>query len=83
MEVGIRLVNWIFAYEIFARSGAPIEPGFTEFFLWGLALHLDYVMGHLERQATFSGNHYLADVCAVVVGAAFMPASPRNDRRLE
>lgn len=70
MDVALRAVSWIWAFEFFARSRAWQESEFRSQLLRALWLHGEHVTQNLER-SDVNGNHYLADALGLVVLGAF------------
>lgn len=64
MEVAIRAVNWIWAYNFFAYSSA-ITQNFKIRFLKNLFLHGRFIINNLEWGKVRS-NHYLSDVVGLI-----------------
>jgi len=80
MEVGIRAVNWIWAFHLFLRS-ERIDSGFALKLLTALYNHATFIRGNLEfRQASINGairrlnsNHYSADIVGLLYISLLFP----------
>jgi hypothetical protein len=80
MDVGIRAVNWIWAFYFFRKSDALTEA-FIMRFLLSLWIHARFIRSNLEfRRATVKGqdrrlnsNHYLSDLIGLLYIALMFP----------
>ena len=79
MDVAIRVVNWLVAYDLFLAHGAEFDPEFMAVFARSVYEHGRHIMGNLEWTPEFHGNHYLANVVGVLFAAAYLPRSPETD----
>ena len=74
MEVSIRSVNWIWAYELMCGASA-LSNQFLLDFIRSLCQHGRYIMRYLESGWPGS-NHYIADLCGLVwLGIYLQPSS--------
>ena len=64
MEVSIRAVNLIWAYELM-RASPQVDNQFTLLFLRSLLQHGRYIARHLEAGWPGS-NHFVADLCGLI-----------------
>ena len=81
MEVGIRASNWVWALSILGES-----PGVPPAIRWlvskSLYQHGVHIYDHLEYQADYTSNHYLANIVGLMhIGIAF-PEFPESSRWL-
>ncbi len=65
MEVGIRAINWIFCIDQVGINN--FDESFANNFENFLSDHLDYILSQLEWTTIARSNHYLANLCAIVV----------------
>jgi len=76
MEVAIRAVNWICAYQFFSRCSS-IEQGFWHKFLYMLYIHGHQIMNNLETRRNKYGffvnnNHFMANLSGLIfLGSCF------------
>lgn len=73
MEIGIRAVNLLLAYDIFNQLRCIFPKDFDLFFRNELLQHGYYILNHLEKSLSSdkSGNHYLADLCGILFITSF------------
>lgn len=79
MDVAIRAVNWIVAYELFRGFGARFDESFETALRDSLYRHGAHVFGHLEWDPQYRSNHFLADICGLLFIAAILPHSAETD----
>jgi len=79
MDVAIRVANWIAAYDLFRDSGAAIDDAFAAVFARAVREHAQHVADNLEWTEGVRSNHYLADVCGLLIAAAALPAAADTD----
>jgi uncharacterized heparinase superfamily protein len=74
--ISLRVVNWIYACELFGSAIAEDEP-FWEKFLQSLYRQCDFLFHNIEYQGY--GNHLLANVKALIFGGVlFEGAAPKR-----
>lgn len=79
MDVAIRAVNWLWAYE--ALAGSPALTGdFLVRFEKSLLAHGRHVLGNLERAGRVTHNHYLADLAGLAALGILCPELREADR---
>jgi len=66
--ISLRVVNWIYAHELF-HPAISEEEDFQRIFLWALYRQCDFLFHHLEHQG--GGNHLMANVKALIFGGVF------------
>ena len=64
-----RVVNWIYAYELFRPLWVEEDRVFPEKFLQSLCVQCDFLFHNLEYQGY--GNHLLANVKTLIFGGLF------------
>ncbi len=79
MDIGIRLVNWLVARDLFLSSGAVFDAPFEAALARSVYEHGRHILRHLEGGAGRRGNHYLADVAGLLFAAAYLPATAETD----
>jgi hypothetical protein len=80
MEVAIRAVHWIWAYEMFRPSPA-LTPSFKVELLKSVLAHGRFILANLEycetreagRSVRLNSNHYLADLVGLVYLGLMFP----------
>lgn len=78
MDVGIRVANWLTAYDILTRSGYEFDAAFQAFFTQGIYDHGKFIISHLEYNPQLRGNHYLADITGLLFVSAYLPVMPET-----
>lgn len=79
MDVAIRIVNWLVAYDLFCAYGAEFDADFTTEFKRSIFQHGAHIVTNLEWRSGWRSNHYLADVAGLLFVAAYLPRSPQAD----
>ncbi|MGE0751914.1 MAG: heparinase II/III family protein [Variibacter sp.] len=73
MEAAMRVFTWAWLFHVFARSAAWSDADFRWRFLAALYLHGDFTRRHIEK-SDINGNHYTADLAALVMAGLFFGA---------
>jgi uncharacterized heparinase superfamily protein len=79
MDVGIRVVNWLVAYDILSAYSAEFDAAFLTVFRRSVYEHGQYIINNLEDSPTMRSNHYLADIVGLLFVAAYLPCTPETD----
>ncbi|MBW8886639.1 MAG: alginate lyase family protein [Fibrobacteres bacterium] len=79
MDVGIRIANWLFAWELFRAQGAVFDSLFEDAFARGTYEHARHIVRNLEWGPGLRGNHYLADIAGLCVAACHLPPAIESD----
>ncbi|HKQ30780.1 MAG TPA: alginate lyase family protein [Burkholderiales bacterium] len=79
MDVAIRTVNWLLAYDLFRAVGARFDTEFEQVFRRSVYEHGRHIAANLEWHPTLRTNHYLANIVGLLFIAAYLPRSPRSD----
>jgi hypothetical protein len=79
MEVALRFITLTWLFHVFARSDVWRDREFRSRLLRTLFLHARYVARNLER-SDINGNHFTADVTALVFAGAFFDEGPQPRR---
>ncbi len=79
MDVGIRVSNWLIAYDLFKAQGASFDPEFEQAFINSVYDHGLHIIQNLEWSPTLRSNHYLADIVGLLFVSAYLPRSPEID----
>ena len=79
MDVGIRVTNWLIAYDLFNAQGASFDPEFKQIFKKSIYDHGLHIIQNLEWNPTLRSNHYLADIAGLLFVSAYLPRSSKTD----
>lgn len=83
MDVGIRIANWLLAYDLFCAFGAVISSEFQAVFIRSVYEHGHHIYNHLEWDPHLRSNHYLANIAGLLFVAAYLPPNPETDSWLQ
>ena len=79
IEVAIRVVNWLVAYDLFTKQGASFEETFFLVFSRSVYEHGRHIISNLEWSKEFRGNHYLSDIVGLLFVASYLPLTQETD----
>jgi hypothetical protein len=79
MDVGIRIANWLAAYDLFRACGAPFDAAFQAELVRSAHAHARHIAANLEWNGGDRGNHYLANVAGLLFAGAYLPRSRETD----
>lgn len=79
MDVGIRIVNQLVAYDLLRIHGADVDESFASEFGRIVLSHGRYLAANLEWDPVLRANHYLSDIVGLLFCAAYLPRSPEVD----
>ncbi len=79
MDVAIRIVNCLVAYDLFCAYGADFDPAFEHVFRRTVYEHGQHIVRILEWDSVLRTNHYLANIAGLLFVAAHLPCSPETD----
>jgi hypothetical protein len=79
MDVGIRVANWLIAFDMFRAGGAEFDRQFTRLFTASVFDHAAHIVRNLEWSETHRANHYLGNIGGLLLAAAYLPASRHVD----
>ena len=79
MDVGIRVANWLVAYDLFCICGSEFDRKFLEVFKRSVYEHGLHIINNLEWSPDLRSNHYLSDIAGLLFVAAYLPCSPEID----
>lgn len=82
MDCGIRLVNWLLSYDLFASEKAEFTTDFKDEFLESIFIHIYYILNNLEWSEGLRGNHYFANLVALAFAGAYLPNSELSSQLL-
>lgn len=81
MDVSIRMVNLLLAYDILKQLDVDflLDMRFQENFEAHIWKSLEFVMEHLEYAGRISTNHYLSNLSGIIFAAAYLSKSNWTD----
>lgn len=79
MDIGIRVANWLMAYDLFAAAGAEFDEAFVATLCRSVHEHGLHIAAHPEWNDAFRSNHYLADMAGLLFAGAYLPRSATSD----
>jgi Heparinase II/III-like protein/Heparinase II/III N-terminus len=79
MDVGIRVANWLAAYDMFTACGVTTDDEFNAVFKRSIYEHARHVATNLEWYEVTHTNHYFANVTALLFAAAYLPRTAETD----
>ncbi|UJB69473.1 heparinase II/III family protein [Acaryochloris sp. 'Moss Beach'] len=79
MDVGIRIVNWLVAYDLFLSHGMTWDSEFEAIFKQSVYDHGVHIIHNLEWNPNLRSNHYLSDIAGLLFVAAYLPRSGECD----
>ncbi|MFC2131838.1 alginate lyase family protein [Bacteroidota bacterium] len=79
MDVGIRAVNWLVAYDLFRSAGVEFGEEFESIFAGSIYEHGIHILNNLEWSSGLRGNHYLSNVVSLLYIAAYLPVSEKTN----
>lgn len=79
MDVGIRIANWLIAYDLFSTYGAKFDPEFERVFIRSIYEHGRHIFSHLEWDPYLRSNHYLANLAGLLFVSAYLPSNLEID----
>lgn len=79
MDVGIRVANWLAAYDLFRALGATFDAAFETELKRSVVAHGRHIVNNLEWFPHLRSNHYLANVAGLLFAGAYLPATPETD----
>lgn len=79
MDVGIRVANWLVAYDLFKTFGASFDDDFERVLAASIYDHGRHIIRNLEYSPELRSNHYLSDIAGLLFAALHLPASDETD----
>ncbi len=79
MDVAIRAANWVVTISIYHAAGYEFDEEFVGVLGASLLDHGRHIIDFMEWDPQWRGNHYLANLCGLVIIAAALPASSETD----
>ncbi|PCI94737.1 MAG: hypothetical protein COB15_13265 [Flavobacteriales bacterium] len=74
MDVGIRLANWLVAYDIFKQVDSTniLNDKFTLILTDAIYQHALFIYNHLEHKEGAAGNHYLFNLVGLLFATNYL-----------
>jgi hypothetical protein len=79
MDVGIRVANWLVAYDLFKVGGAAFDDDFEGVLASSVYDHGKHIIANLEYSPHLRSNHYLSDIAGLLFVALHLPQMPETD----
>jgi hypothetical protein len=79
MDVGVRVVNWLVAYDLFRACGVSFDEAFDALFRRSILEHGRHILENLEWHPAARNNHYLANLVGLLFTAAALPRTEEID----
>jgi len=79
MDVAIRAVNMLVAYDLFKSYLEVKNPDFIQIFKKSIYEHGLHIINHTEWSEGMRGNHYLANLAGLIFIAAYLPSDNETD----
>lgn len=74
MDVGIRVANWLVAYDLFKGFGASFDENFERTLASSVYDHGRHIIRNLEYMPHLRSNHYLSDITGLLFVALHLPS---------
>lgn len=78
MDVSIRVVSWLVAFDLFRGFRAKFDTGFDQEFKRSIIAHGRHIVDNLEWFPHLRSNHYLSNVAGLFFIAAYLPESQES-----
>ena len=82
MDVGIRVANWLTAYDLLRSFGAEFDSEFEKYLIQSVYEHALHIINNLEWNEELTSNHYLSNIAGLLFSAAFLAPTQEIDRWL-
>lgn len=79
MDVGIRVSNWLLAYDLFKSYGATFDVDFEKIFSSSIYDHARHIINNLEYGNDFRSNHYLSDIAGLAIASLHLPGNKETN----
>ena len=79
MDVGIRVANWLEAYDLFKAFGASFDDAFERILASSVYDHGRHIIRNLEYSPDLRSNHYLSDIVGLLFTALHLPSTDETD----
>ncbi|MDA3844431.1 MAG: alginate lyase family protein, partial [Candidatus Kapabacteria bacterium] len=82
MDVGLRAVSMLTAYDMFLSAGVQFDEEFNSVFIRSIYEHGLHIVNNLEWSDGMRGNHYLANISSLVFIALYLPVDNETSQWL-
>lgn len=79
MDIGIRIANWLIAYDIFSTAGFRFDQDFISVLTCSAIDHGRHIAANLEWSENRRSNHYLANISGLLITAAYLESTTETD----
>ena len=79
MDVGIRVANWLVAYDLFKAFDASFDDGFERILASSVYDHGRHIIRNLEYSPDLRSNHYLSDIVGLLFAAVHLLSTDETD----
>ena len=79
MDVGIRIANWLMAYDLFVSFGAVFDEEFSRVFARSVYDHAKHIVNNLEYTPELTSNHYLSDIGGLLFASVHLESTAETD----
>ena len=78
MDIAIRAANLLVAFDLFTYCGIIWDEEFSYILKRSLQEHANHILENLEWSKVSRGNHYLANLCGLLVILRSLPDTKHN-----
>lgn len=79
MDVGIRVANWLMAYDLFCSIGVSFSTEFNDVLAASVYAHGIHIIHNLEYSPKLTSNHYLSDIGGLLFAAVHLASTSETD----
>ena len=83
MDVGIRIANWLLAYDIFVGQGVKFSADFEHVLARSVYDHAYHIVHNLEYSPQLTTNHYLSDIAGLLFATSHLENTPKISKWLD
>lgn len=83
MDVAIRINNMLVARDLLVAQGIEFDADFERIFIRSVQEHAAHIRANLEWSEGMRGNHYLANICGLLIVACYLPPSTEQQAWLD
>lgn len=83
MDVAIRAVNWLIAYDLFRAGGSTFDAAFESVLCRSTLDHGRHIAARMRWDGAIHGNHYLADLVGLLFVSVYLPRTSETNGWLE
>lgn len=82
MDVGIRAINWLIAYDFFKQLNFDFEENIGKIFRQSIYEHLIHILWNLEWSHGLRANHYFCNIASIIIISSYLPTSEESNTAL-